>query len=686
MGKKIEVILAMKDAFSNAFKRPLRAVSTFTKKAGGLFKKLGRAIFSVKGLLAGLGAAVTVAGIVRLVTTTADFADNIGKLSTRLGETTEFLSEMAFVADRSNVPFNALSQGIQRLGRRLGDFQLRRGLGGEAKAGFDVLGLSDIALNAKSVEELIPKLADAFANLESSQLASFAAQKLFDSEGVVFLQFLKDGSKGIADLREEARTLGLQITSKDAKAAAEFNDVLTNLKASFTGLARTVILPNLPEITKVMREFVEFVVSHQAEVREFFSRVFQTIRENVPTIIKLFENLVRASSSFFELPVRFRILSIEKDLTGATLREAARGFEANVNQKILDSGLGRQVHRDAVERQRAAQRKAAAEISAFIDEKSELEQILKFLQGGGGLSDLGKQLEDVRRKAEAAGAASRAATSNPLQDLADHLGVDLKKLGEMTEKDREAIARLHGEAFVANQEVSEGKKRTLADVHREQEAIVELTTIWDDLRESVRAVEIQNRVLFAALDQGTTQFADAVLSFADGTKKLGEAFADAGKSILRTLTQILLKALATKAILAGIGAVSSFASSGNIADGRFDIPPGVTPTGDEIGPLRPDGTFAHGGIGHHGSGQLIAAHGTEAHIPTKRGAIPIRVEGGGSMGGGDTNIFMIDAIDVQSFEDRLGVAVNRNPEQIAAAVARASQRTPGIARSMRSKR
>lgn len=196
----------------------------------------------------GLGLAGAIVGVKKLIGDTINFADNIGKLSTRLGESTEFLSEMGFVAERSGVTFQAMSVGIQRANRRMAE--ARQGFG-EAKK---VLEELDLELNnadgsARNFEQILPDLADKINGLSSDQDKLRIAFKLFDTEGVSFLQFLKSGSKGIEQLRTEARSLGLSLDKDATDRAAQAADALTDFQGATKGLTTEIVLSLLPALS-----------------------------------------------------------------------------------------------------------------------------------------------------------------------------------------------------------------------------------------------------------------------------------------------------------------------------------------------------------------------------------------------------------------------------------------------------
>lgn len=206
------------------------------------FSRLGPAIAVVGTAIAGMGLATMVKESLAAV-------DAVGKLSLRLGESTEFLSEMQFVAEQSGVKIQTLNMGLQRATRRLAEFATAGK--GEAKEAIEALGIqaTDVNGRIRTMEEILPELADALSNVESEQEKVRLAFKLFDSEGVAFLQILKSGSAGIEQLRQKARELGKSYSEDMTKKAADANDAMHRLEISAGSLATELSITLAPALT-----------------------------------------------------------------------------------------------------------------------------------------------------------------------------------------------------------------------------------------------------------------------------------------------------------------------------------------------------------------------------------------------------------------------------------------------------
>lgn len=218
-------------------------------------RNIGSVDKSMGSLMATIGSAAAVGALARMVTKTIDLGDKMQKLSLRLGLTTEYLSEMRYVAESTGVGFDTFAMAIQRMERRLG--QLAATGKGEAKEALDQLGMSISDLAGLSGAEQLDKLADAISGVDDQQQKLFIAMKLFDSEGVRMLQMLEDGAAGMDEMRRKAADLGVTIDSLDAIKLENLKQQVTDLGFAWEGFANTLTMSVEPAITGVLNLLAE---------------------------------------------------------------------------------------------------------------------------------------------------------------------------------------------------------------------------------------------------------------------------------------------------------------------------------------------------------------------------------------------------------------------------------------------
>ncbi len=226
-----------------------RELSRGTNRMNRHLGSLRKQVDSVSKGFRGLVGVVGVSLFARHVRETIESADQMLKLTQRIGGTTEAFSELEFVANRSGVAFNTLTMGLQRMVRRVAE--AAEGTG-EAKNALRELNLDARALRSLSIDEQFEVIAESLFGVKNESDRVRLAMKLFDSEGVALLQTMTNGAEGIRKLRERARDLGVTLSQDMAERAAEANDRLTDLSSAWSSFARNLTLDAEPALTSVL--------------------------------------------------------------------------------------------------------------------------------------------------------------------------------------------------------------------------------------------------------------------------------------------------------------------------------------------------------------------------------------------------------------------------------------------------
>ena len=177
-----------------------------------------------------------------------DANDKLGKLSTRLGASTEALSEYKHVAELSGVTFETLTMGWQRMTRRVAEASIGMG---EAQGALEELGISAVELAKLKPEQQFEILAEELSKVKTDADRVRLSMKLFDSEGVSLIQTMKGGSAGLREMRLDARNLGLTISGETAASAEKFNDDLTKMKAAMAGAGQSMLSDIMEPLTEI---------------------------------------------------------------------------------------------------------------------------------------------------------------------------------------------------------------------------------------------------------------------------------------------------------------------------------------------------------------------------------------------------------------------------------------------------
>jgi ribosomal protein L12E/L44/L45/RPP1/RPP2 len=231
------------------------ALTSIGKSGERTARQLDRAFSGLKGTLATLGVGLSVAGITAIFKSAIDKADELGKLSQKVGITVESLSALKHAAELSDVSIEQLQTGLQQLAKHAQEAQTGAG---EAADTFRALGIAvkDASGNLKPTEELLLVIAERFVRMEDGAGKTALAMRLFGRSGAELIPLLNQGRTGIEALRKEAERLGIIISTDTAKAAEQFNDDLKRLTSSSDAFKIKLAEDVLPALNLVVKEML----------------------------------------------------------------------------------------------------------------------------------------------------------------------------------------------------------------------------------------------------------------------------------------------------------------------------------------------------------------------------------------------------------------------------------------------
>lgn len=304
---------------------------TDTKRAG---KELAALKKEAQQMGVAIGAAFSAAAIAPayLVKSSIDAMDAMSKLSQQTGTTVESLSALSYAADLSGVSQDQLGSALVKLSKNMSDAAVGTG---EAQRGFEALGIS--VKNAdgtlKSSDKVLTEVAEKFANLKDGSDKTAIAVNLFGKAGAQLIPLLNSGAGGLEAMTAEAERLGIVLDTQTSKAAEQFNDNLTRVKAATQGLANAAATELLLALNQVSQMFVDLAKNQTtAQVGA------DVIKASVGGLINVFQTLAVVGSD-----VGFVFLSVGREIgawaaqIGALARGDLTGFRA-ISDAVKEDG------------------------------------------------------------------------------------------------------------------------------------------------------------------------------------------------------------------------------------------------------------------------------------------------------------------------------------------------------------
>lgn len=282
--------------------------------------RLNKAFGVVKGSLAAVGVSLSVGAFAGFLKSGIDAADELNKLSQKVGVTVESLSALQYAAKLSDLSNEQLASSLARLAKSASEASSGTG---DAADTFRAIGVAvkDAQGNLRGTEDLLLDIAERFSKMEDSAGKTAIAMRLFGKSGAELIPFLNQGKAGIEALRKEAERLGIIVSTETARAAEEFNDNMTRLAASSEKTKIALVEGLLPALLRVSEKMAE-----AARNGEGFLGLLKSLTELSP-----FTDLQRASKEFVQLVDEQ--LSIERELSQRAGKAGAEEVAA-LNERL----------------------------------------------------------------------------------------------------------------------------------------------------------------------------------------------------------------------------------------------------------------------------------------------------------------------------------------------------------------
>jgi lambda family phage tail tape measure protein len=218
-------------------------------QAGNQLGNFEGAVGKVQAALKGLAVGYLVKQLVDFAGSTLDVADNLNKMSQRTGVSVEELSGLQHAAQLADVDSQAFEKSLKKLAVTLSD--AHAGMK-EAKDNLAALGVSatDAQGKVRSTSDVLAQIADKFQKTKDGADKAALATKVFGKAGTEMIPLLNQGSAGLKQMQEEAKRLGIVLSTEDAQAAEDFHDNITRLQEAARGLMQNFLSGLLPALNQ----------------------------------------------------------------------------------------------------------------------------------------------------------------------------------------------------------------------------------------------------------------------------------------------------------------------------------------------------------------------------------------------------------------------------------------------------
>lgn len=278
-----------------------KSMEVVSKSAKGLasggLKLIGTAAKGAVAGVAAVGTAAIAAGkaIYGMAKDAADAGDAIDKGSQKMGVSAETYQILAFEAERSGTSINALQTAANKL----------------SKAGSDL-----------NVDEAIKKI----ASIKDPTERSAAAVDMFGAKTANELApLLNSGTAGLKEMENAARSAGMVMSNDAVSASAQFEDSLTNLQTSFSGIKNNIMSELLPGMTEFVDGLTGMLTGEEGAEKKILDGA-ESMIDSIGSILPKFEKIL------------FRLLDVGVEVAPKIIVSLADGMIDNLDG-IIDGAL-----------------------------------------------------------------------------------------------------------------------------------------------------------------------------------------------------------------------------------------------------------------------------------------------------------------------------------------------------------
>lgn len=225
------------------------------KTAQSKMKGLGTAVGNLGKTFTKMGATATAVGggIFAFANKVSKNADEIDKMSQKLGISAQAYQEWDFILEHCGANVEGLQASMKTLANAAAD-----GSDSTTEA-FSKLGLKMEDVQKMSQEDLFATVISRLQDMGESTERTAVAADLLGRSATELGPVFNMSSKETEEMRKQLHDLGAVMSDEAVKQGAAFQDSMTNLKKSFAGVTNGLAKDLIPKITELMDKFSKFV-------------------------------------------------------------------------------------------------------------------------------------------------------------------------------------------------------------------------------------------------------------------------------------------------------------------------------------------------------------------------------------------------------------------------------------------
>lgn len=281
-------IIPSTQGISGALEKEIGGVGIGEKAGKSIAGGIGKGIASATGLIA-TGMTAVSGAIVKGVSETAEYADNIDKMSQKLGLSAQAYQEWDFIAQHSGTSVDGLQASMKTLANAAQD----------GKDAFGQLGLSVEEVQSMTQEDLFATVVERLQSMGESTERTAIASDLLGKSATELAPLLNTSAEATAEMRKQAHDLGGVLSDDAVKAGAAFQDSLQNLQTAIGGMKNKLSADFLPSVTNIIDGLTALATGDNSgiglisdSISNFLEKIISTVPKVADAAVEIMMNIV----------------------------------------------------------------------------------------------------------------------------------------------------------------------------------------------------------------------------------------------------------------------------------------------------------------------------------------------------------------------------------------------------------
>jgi len=256
---------------------------TWSAAFGGAARGAVTAVTAVTGATAAMGAAV-----VKSASATAQYGDNIDKMSQKMGMTAEAYQEWDAVMQHSGTSMETMKASMKTLANAAES----------GNAAFEALGITEQELATLNQQELFERTIAGLQNMEDGTQRTYVAGQLLGRGATELGALLNTSAEDTQAMRDRVHELGGVMSDEAVKAAAAYQDSLQDMQTAMQGLSRGLTQEFMPGIKTAMDGLTELFTGNTdsgiALISQGVDSLLANLTEQLPRFMEIGMGIIEA--------------------------------------------------------------------------------------------------------------------------------------------------------------------------------------------------------------------------------------------------------------------------------------------------------------------------------------------------------------------------------------------------------